>query len=475
MNNAFTRHRNLYHRLSGLLLLLLYAVPCSQAAADQPMRGKKTLQRTVDPVIIQGSELPSLIGTDIGNIRVYAYRNGKPAPIPFQIDQRDSTDCWVWDVVYRERFQIRDDDEEVVPLWDPYRRGPGTFDDQDPPGTALLDANDELVFMAADLGDRHDNPLATAAAARVLEIESADTTNGTSGWAYIALHETSPPPRSAVRYLQYNTRNKTVTSSIYSFHYSDIHTALIHDLRINNVPVVDRIKVNGEIKLSLALGKKKLYFNEEDIHGHTAGYIAGPVRIVKRNLAQIILSGGLVTTPEVTCDHFYYARHAQVPVCMSIRFPVKKISMTLTTDYRDPPFQALFMGKAQDTGPPGGRDHPLWSRLHRLGTEWIALDSQHASVISLLVVPANLEGHAYANPCLCRGQEDAVDVQLTPGKHTEAGFLVTSTLDTPRGQHVLYGTYLISARPYEPGDENLALMLNYEKLKTYITPLPPAD
>ena len=41
----------------------------------------------------------------------------------------------------------------VGPDWKQQRAG-HTADDQDPEGEALLDANDVLVFMAADLGDR---------------------------------------------------------------------------------------------------------------------------------------------------------------------------------------------------------------------------------------------------------------------------------------------------------------------------------
>jgi hypothetical protein len=36
---------------------------------------------------------------------------------------------------------------------------------------------------------------------------------------------------------------------------------------------------------------------------------------------------------------------------------------------------------------------------------------------------------------------------------------------------VLYGTYLISARPYQPGDENAALRMQHSKLVTQVTPV----
>ena len=57
------------------------------------------------------------------------------------------------------------------------------------------------------------------------------------------------------------------------------------------------------------------------------------------------------------------------------------------------------------------------------------------------------------------------------GTPTEAGFLINSTTECPKGEHVLYGTYLISARPYQPGDENAALRMRHSKLVTQVTPV----
>jgi hypothetical protein len=68
------------------------------------------------------------------------------------------------------------------------------------------------------------------------------------------------------------------------------------------------------------------------------------VRVIRRNIAHLALAGGLLSSSEVTCDHFYYARHAGFPAS-PVSFPVKQVSMTLTTDYSNPPFHNLFLGK----------------------------------------------------------------------------------------------------------------------------------
>jgi hypothetical protein len=158
-------------------------------------------------------------------------------------------------------------------------------------------------------------------------------------------------------------------------------------------------------------------------------------------------------------------------VCLAIRFPVKQVSMTLTTDYTNPPFHNLFMGATRE--PPQGEDRTraLEAHVRELGTEWIAFDSRAASIISLMVVPDRIEGQAQAQPCLCDHVPETPQTRATVGTPTEAGFLITSTTECPRGEHVLYGTYLISAHPYRPGDENAALRMRHSKLVTRISPL----
>jgi hypothetical protein len=475
MKNPIDVLARLAHAAGLWLLALCLLIPFAPSVPARADAGVKTLQRLADPVIIEGAELPWLSGRDINNIRVYVFHDNGPVAIPFQIDQRDSTGCWVWSVAYRQSYQLDTDDGTAPVIRKPETAGAGTVDDQDPKGKALLDGNDVLVFMADDLGDRGSKAQSALHAALVQEIEVVDTGDGTRGWAYVAYYPDTPPPRSETRYMQYSARERMVRSPMYDFRFSDEHTAIIHDLRVNGFPIIDKIRINGEITLGLPFTDGTIKFTEEDIHGYTEGYVAGPVRIIRRNIAHLTLAGGLLNTSEVTCDHFYYARHAEIPVCLSIRFPVKQVSMTLTTDYREPPFHHLFMGKAQEPARQQGAGRSLEAHVRELGTEWIAFDSHAASIISLMVVPERIEGQAHAQPCLCGDATETPLTRASVGTPTEAGFLITSTTECPKGEHVLYGTYLISARPYQPGDENAALRMQHSKLVTHITPVPAGN
>jgi hypothetical protein len=455
-------------RRLGVLCMIIALALSTPARADGCA---KTLQRLADPVILEGSELSMLSGKEIDNIRVYVFHDQRPVAIPYQIDQRDSTGCWVWSVVYRQSYKIDYDRGSAPIIRRPETAGAGTYDDQDPKGNALLDANDVLVFMADDLGDRGSNVHAALQSDLVEEIGITDPADGTRAWAYIAWYPDSPPPRSPTRYMQYSARERMVRSPMYDFHFSDRHMAVIHDLRVNGIPIIDRIRIKGEITLGLPFTDSTITFTEEDIHGYTEGYLAGPVRIIRRNIAYLSLAGGLLSSSDVTCDHFYYPRHAEVPVCLSIRFPVKQVSMTLTTDYRNPPFHNLFMGKTHEPQQGEDRSPSLETQVRELGTEWIAFDSHTASIISLMVVPDRIEGQARAQPCLCENVPESARARASVGTPTEAGFLINSTTECPKGEHVLYGTYLISARPYQPGDENAALRMRHSKLVTQITPV----
>jgi hypothetical protein len=87
-----------------------------------------------------------------------------------------------------------------------------------------------------------------------------------------------------------------------------------------------------------------------------------------------------------------------------------------------------------------------------------------------------MQRQAEANPCLCstnREHQQTPETQAVTGNHTEAGFLITSSTQSPKGEHVIYGIYLISASPYEPGDEDAVLTMRHRKLTSSVTLLTP--
>jgi len=87
----------------------------------------RSLTRSEDYILFTGNDVPSLIGAGVGDLHLYAYGRSGFRAVPFQVDKRDSEGRYIFPDETRR---------------DPLRDG------------TRLDANDELVFMIRDAGDR---------------------------------------------------------------------------------------------------------------------------------------------------------------------------------------------------------------------------------------------------------------------------------------------------------------------------------
>ena len=408
---------------------------------------KKTLMRTADPILIEGSDLSGMTGKKIDAFRLFAFRQGVPAAIPFQIDQRDSKNDWVWETALQ---------------------GGKTEDDQDPGGEKILDDNDLLVFLSRDLGDRSDDvrqsllPVASATqtghAQYILEIQVQNPAAHAEGWAYLAYDEVSSPPLSDIRYMRFSPDSRKVTSPVYELSYSKEHVAVLQDLSVDKHEILDRLKVRGKADIKLGPVKFSIRFNEEDVGGYMDGYIDGPVRTVIRSVNYVHLPLGL-RTPLVNCDHFYYPEHAEIPLLLPIQFLVYKASLLLTEDYQGSPFhQALFDGDRKPAVLEQGAASADPEPTLREG-RWIALAGGMGTVINLLKLPEKVENHATASLYLLHNPKAQNKPETYPGSAPEAGFQITTKPGLPKGDYILYLIFYVSPGPYLPGLEKEALRL----------------
>ena len=422
-----------------------------------------SLLRVADPVIITGQELQSVLGSEIGKIRLFAFEGVEKRVIPFQIDERDSAGNWVWDrVIGRPDTTFENDPGQTsTPMM--VQQHVHRHDDEDPAGSELFDANDMLVFLARDMGDRRADLPEELHGNTVLEIEVLDPLDGARGWVYLASFAGDPPPLSAVRYLQHFHKQRRIQTPNYGFSYSDIHVACLDDLRIKGFPVVDRINIRGKVDIQFGFIKDTIEFGEEDIHGYIEGIIEGPVRVIKRNVVHLDIVF-VVRTPDTVCEHFYYPDYAKVPLCLPIRFPVTKASVLLLTKLNESNIQRTLIGEMDGSVTRHGNIMDDCSPVHQLPVEWIAFDTERGSVLSILELPDSIAMHADARPCLCDETDSDVGIELSMGSGPVAGFVVTSSKGCPTGPHVLHGTYLISTSPYQQGDELAAYNLSREPL-----------
>ena len=426
-----------------------------------------TLTRTADAVIIEGGSLEPLSGRDIAKLRVFAFHAGKPQAVPFQVDQRDSAGNWVWDLVFPPRRQLYDEDISRTAIPGTIRHAVRTHDDEDPAGKAELDANDLLVFLARDMGDRQARAREALQADALVAIEAVDPVNGARGWVYLGYFEQHAPALSDIRYMRHVATQRRVISPVYQFQYSHRLVVRLDDLRIQGNRMLGRINLRGKVLARLGLIKQSIAFTEDDIYGYIEGIIDGPVRIVKRNIVHLEL-WGVIRTPDVTCEHFYYPDYAQVPVCLPIRFPVTQASVFLLAELHDSPIARTLIGALDGTVSDPMHKGQKTGLRHALPLQWVALDSALGSVVSIVELPPAIAQHATVRPCLCEQPPNTVDSDRLALSGPVAGFEVQSSVGCPRGPHTLHGIFLISPEAYRQGDEASAYNLSHESLIVHV-------
>ena len=239
-------------RAATVVFFCLLEAHASVAAAEE-----RPWVRNDDPVVLQGATLPALLGVAPANLALFRCGDGGFVPIPFQIDQKLPSGDYAFD------------------------RGAQTAVDPDP----NFDANDELVFLAADAGApcTHARPPGSLRTARIGVHDRA----GAARSAYLFSFG-GPAPRSPVDYIQgiQDAKRKVwrVEAKTYRIELAD-NAAHYDYLSVKNHDgvwsenVVDRLKIRGEATMLWGLIHVPIVADELYKMRFDA-WIDGPVRIV---------------------------------------------------------------------------------------------------------------------------------------------------------------------------------------------------
>jgi hypothetical protein len=185
---------------------LVLAVPGPRVAD-----AANTLVRALDPVVVLGSAMPDFAGVPLAQFFVYKYSGGAWSQIPWQFD-------------------------EVV--------GSAIVSSDN----GLLDAQDQLVFMAADAGDQAPAHawLADASAATFprYELQVNDPLNATQhAWVYVYRSQTLISTISN-DYVTYDGTQALLTSDRYKLGQMTDHPAFNRlELNGSGVDILDRTKI----------------------------------------------------------------------------------------------------------------------------------------------------------------------------------------------------------------------------------------
>ncbi len=253
-------------------LLVFSAVLGTVLAAGLSARAEqaKTITRTEDPVTMEGRLFPELMGKKIDNIRLFAFFAGGFEPIPFQIDEK-----------------LPDGSYALPQLAPGMCEGKDVSTNDEDQG--LFDENDDLVFMAKDIGDRAARPLWREGHDKGMEIIVTDPINGGKGYAYL-LHFDTPPPPSEVDYVktQYEKDritieglNYTLGGPIYDFYYD--YLSIVGGDGTKGPDLLDRLeKIRAKVKVRLVRIGFDFGF---DVVTKTIPIACkdGPVRVISRS------------------------------------------------------------------------------------------------------------------------------------------------------------------------------------------------
>jgi len=230
--------------LGGVTIVLV-----GLAMADTPGEATpKTLDRDLEPVIVTGAKVPALLGSPVDQLFVYTYTAGMWTQIPAQVDEVTAAGDYT------------------------------TTED------SVLDANDEIVLMAMDLGDQApagEFITSTLAISDTwYEIEVTNPLDPSDrGWAYLVRSSVITPAFTA-DYVDYDLGNHLIQGTTYSLHLAIPHPYFDGLTLYGSENILDRSKV----RLCLA-GEDSCWFNEtsECLSGLEDNLIKdGPVRVIVR-------------------------------------------------------------------------------------------------------------------------------------------------------------------------------------------------
>jgi hypothetical protein len=207
-------------RISKCLVLLLIlalgvggvvVVLASLAMADS-VAVAKTLDRDLEPVIMTGTAVSVFAGVPVDELFVYAHTEGVWRHIPAQVDEVTATGAYT------------------------------TAED------GLLDANDEIVFMAMDLGDQAPAAVFITSTLPVsdtwYQIEVTDPLSPTKkGWAYL-FRSSVLTPTFASDYVDFDEVQHRINGQSYSLGFGTTHPGFEYlALGDGGVNILDRTKI----------------------------------------------------------------------------------------------------------------------------------------------------------------------------------------------------------------------------------------
>lgn len=232
------------------------------------------------PIVLSAKDVPALDGARIVSLSGFSCRGERPEPLLFQVDERNGQGRYV------------------------SSEASGALARDESPG--VLDANDEIVFMASELGEPCSAEALARVRGRLLEIQIAGENYPDPGHVYLLVGEKGYVPNRTL--IDYDTATSTVRTDAYTMGYDPdlpfIYKTLTYaDLKGRaKEDILDRLKVRIEAR---ALGSLvTLRFDEEDFDATLDALKRGPIRVIREMTVHVPVAPGVSVTASVTFLHY---------------------------------------------------------------------------------------------------------------------------------------------------------------------------
>ncbi|MHB8474335.1 MAG: hypothetical protein ACYDC8_16100 [Gammaproteobacteria bacterium] len=368
------------------------------------------------PVILRGAQLAPLLGENRAQIVAYVFHKGRLTTIPFQIDRRDA------------HGQLLLDDAMPASLV----RAPQFI------------AQDECVFMAADVGERASVP-GTTEIGKTVELELRDPKSAQRGWIYLVVSPTVPVAASAPEYVHYLAAQDALQSATYRLGFSHSMPMLAQSLQwfdphLNayGTNMIDIMKIRHYGRFLRGFSFRR---GVEDYRSALVGTRSGPVRVIRRTENSIRVLLGF-RSPTITVDYIGYAHAILADIRLDVPFrnawffsDLVSVTTWDGNDSPDYPLSHVYSRSLPEGFTIDGHMNEAKRRFNASGDGAFALVNRYGT---LLVTMDFAAGEPIQRAVYLVDDRTALDPpENIPGQFGNIGFRMTGWEKLARGTHHL--------------------------------------
>jgi len=374
-----------------------------------------------DPVIIEGRYLPKIKGAKIDRIGVFVYRGDGWEPIPFQVDEKAAKGR-------------REKPRYVIP---PEADSNPTFDD-----------DDELVFIARDLGlaaPSKDIPLKPKVSA---EIAVTDPSSRVTGYAYVMVFD-KPPDKASGDYVGWRAKRRLVISpGRYEVGYPKGDAFFFNKFAVPSAnggdgsDFVDTLKMRANARLVAQLFEYDI--TNSDWRNDLIGIKDGPVRVIRR--VKVRVNSALFRVHKSVVDVIYYPDFfsMDVPVPMGMKYvpPLYQSDLRLSLDLANDAPPMSFFNDRNLPAPEFVADGVMTKaekKLDNRSSKWLCLSGEPGTVLMRLDQKPGVKTHQdlyYYDNSKKRDPPEEF-----PGHRGDSGFYISKLEDVKKSERVYKLTF----------------------------------